>query len=66
MCGSSWEEDTKALDKYIPSRIANREDMEDIVNKFSDTSITACNKSFKIGGAFRKKNTKRCPGGQRT
>jgi hypothetical protein len=48
MCGSSWEEDNKALDKYVSSRIANTEEMEHIVNKLRD-ALTACNKSFKIG-----------------
>jgi len=40
--------------------------MEDIVNRFSDALKTACNKSFKIGKAFMKTNTKLCPGGQKT
>jgi hypothetical protein len=57
MCGPSWEEDNEDLDKYISSRIANTEDKEDIVNKFSDALTTACNKSFKIGEAFMKTNT---------
>ena len=56
MCGSSWEEDNKDLHKYISSRTANTEDMEDTVNKFSDTLTMACNKSFKIGRAFMKTN----------
>jgi hypothetical protein len=46
MCGFSWEEETIALDKYISSRIATKEDMEDIVNRFSDALTTVCNKSF--------------------
>jgi len=45
MCGSSWEEDSKALDKYVTSRIANTED-ENIVNKFSDALMMAHNKSL--------------------
>lgn len=49
---SSWEEDNKALDKYISSRNAN---MEDIDNKFSDALRTACNKSLKIRRASIKK-----------
>jgi hypothetical protein len=56
MCGSSWEQETIALDKYISSRIATTEGMEDIVNSFSDALTTACNKSFKIGKAFMKTN----------
>jgi nitrogen fixation/metabolism regulation signal transduction histidine kinase len=46
------EEDNKALDRYVSSRSANTEDMENIVNKFSDASKTACNKSFKTGTAL--------------
>jgi len=56
MCGSSWEEETIALDKYISLRIATTEDMENIVNRFSDALTTACNKSFRIGKAFMKTN----------
>jgi hypothetical protein len=56
MCGSSWEEDNIALDKYTSSRIANTEDMEDIVNKVSDALTTACNKSFRNSRAFMKTN----------
>ena len=56
VCGPSWEEDNKDLDKYISSKIANPEDMEDIVNKFSDALKMACNKSFKIGRVFMKTN----------
>jgi hypothetical protein len=66
MCGSSWEEETVALDKYVSSRIATTVDMKDIVNRFSDALTTACHKSFKIGKAFTKINTKLCPGGQKT
>jgi len=47
VCGSRWEEDNRALDKYISLRIANTEDMEDIVSKFSDPLTAACDKSFK-------------------
>jgi uncharacterized protein YktA (UPF0223 family) len=54
MCESSWEEATKDVDKYISSRIADTDDMEDIVNKFSDALKTAFNKYFKIGRAFMK------------
>ena len=39
MCGSSWEEETITLDKYISSRIATTEDMEDsqqIQRRFND------------------------------
>jgi len=56
MCGPSWEEDNKDLDKYISLRIANTEDMEDIDNKFSDALTTACKKSFKTGRAFTNTN----------
>jgi hypothetical protein len=56
MCGSSWEEDNKALHKYISSQTANTEDVEDIVNKFSDALMMACNKSFKIGRTYMKTN----------
>jgi len=66
MCGSSWEEETITLHKYISSHIATTEDVEDIVNRFSDALRTACNKSFKIGKAFIKRNTKLFPGGQKT
>ena len=55
-CGSSWEEDNKALDKYVSSRIAKTEDVENIVNKFSDALTMACNKSFKIGRALVETN----------
>ena len=55
ICGSSWEEDNKALDKYISSRIANT-DMEDLVNKFIGALKTACKKFFKIGRVFMKTN----------
>ena len=55
MCGTCWE-DIKYLDKYISSQIANTEDMEDIVNKFSEALTTACNKSFKRGRALMKTN----------
>jgi hypothetical protein len=54
MCGSSWEEETIALDKYISLRIATTVDMEDIVNRFSDALTTACNKTFKMGKVFTK------------
>ena len=54
MCESSWEKDTKDLDQYISSRIADTDDMEDIVNKFSEALKEACNKSFKIGREFMK------------
>jgi hypothetical protein len=56
MCGSRCEEQTIALDKYIYSRIATTEDMEGIVNKFSEALTTACNKSFKIGKASMETN----------
>ena len=56
MCRSSWEEEAITLDKCISSRIATTEDMEDIVNRFSDALPTACNKSFKTGKAFMKTN----------
>jgi hypothetical protein len=56
MCGPSWEEDTKALDKYVSLQITNTEDVEDIVNKFNDALTTACNNFFKIRGAFTKTN----------
>jgi uncharacterized protein GlcG (DUF336 family) len=47
VCGSRWEEDNRALDKYISLQIVNTEDMEDIVSKFSDALMAACDKSFK-------------------
>jgi len=56
MRGSSCGEDIKALDKYVSSRIAITEEMEDKVNKFSDTLTMACNKSFKIGRSLVKTN----------
>jgi hypothetical protein len=56
MCGSSWEEGNKALYKYISSRIANTEDVEDMVNKFSDALTTVCKKSFKVGRTYMKTN----------
>jgi hypothetical protein len=56
MCGSSWEEGNRALDKYVSSRIANAEDVEDTVNKFSDALTTECNKSFKVGRTYMKTN----------
>lgn len=33
--------------KYISLQIANTEDMEDIVSKFSDALMAVCDKSFK-------------------
>jgi hypothetical protein len=63
MCGSSWKEETIAVDKYITSRIATTVDMEDTVNRFSD-ALTACNKTFKIVKPFTKTNKhKTVPGG---
>ena len=56
MCRSSWKEGNKDLEKYITSQTANRKDMEDILNKFSDTLTLVCNKSFKIVRAFMKTN----------
>jgi len=47
VCGTRWEEDNRALDKYISLRIANTEDMEDTVSKFSDALTVAYDKSFK-------------------
>jgi len=49
MCGTRWEEEKRALDKYITLRIANTEDMEDMssVFTFSDALTAACDKSFK-------------------
>jgi len=47
MCGSRRREDNRILDKHISLQIANTEDMEDIVSKFSDTLTAACDKSFK-------------------
>jgi hypothetical protein len=57
MCESSWEEDTKDLDKYITSQIADTDDMEEVVNKFSKALTAAGNKSFKICRAFIKTKT---------
>ena len=56
MCGLNGEEDNKALDKHISSRIDAIEDVEDIVNKFNEALTTVCNKTFKKGKAFRKTN----------
>jgi hypothetical protein len=67
MCESSLEEEDKDLDKYILSQNANIEDVEDVVNKFSDALRKACNKSFKRAEQLRKQKIReRCPGGQRT
>src|SRR5215469_11354735 len=54
MCEASWEKDIKDLDQYISSRIADTDDMEDIVNKFSEALKAAYNKSFRTGRAFTK------------
>jgi hypothetical protein len=59
MCETSCEEEEKDLDEYISSRIANIEDVEDAVNKFSDAVTKACNKSFKISRATTKPKNKR-------
>ena len=56
MGGTRGEEDTKYLDKYISLQIANTEDMEDIVNKFSEALMTAFDKSFKRGRALMETN----------
>jgi len=46
MCESRMEEDNRILDKCISLQIANTEDMEDIVSKFSNALKTAFDKSF--------------------
>ena len=66
MCDTSWEEEEKYLDEYISLRIANIEDVEDVVNKFSDAITNACNKSFRISRATTKtKKRERRLGGLR-
>ena len=54
MCEQNWEKDIKDLDQYVSSRIADTDDMEDIVNKFSEALKAAYNKSFRTGRAFTK------------
>ena len=46
MCGPRRGEDNRVLDKCISLQIANVEDMEDIVSKFSNALKTAFDKSF--------------------
>jgi CHAT domain-containing protein len=58
MCETSWEEEEKDLDEYVCSRIANIEDVEDAVNKFSEAITKACNKSFMISRAITKTKDK--------
>ena len=57
MCETSWEEE-KYLDENMSSRIANIEDVEDVVKKFSDAITKACNKSFEISRATTKTEKK--------
>ena len=47
MCGSTKGEDNSMLDKHISLQIANTEDMEEIVSKFSDALTSACAEFFK-------------------
>ena len=57
MCGSRRGEDSRILDKCISLQIAYKEDMEDIVRKFSDALTAACDKSFKKAGTHMKTQT---------
>jgi hypothetical protein len=57
--GDTSCEQEKDLDEYLSSRIANIEDVEDAVNKFSDAVTKACNNSFKISRATTKPKDKR-------
>jgi hypothetical protein len=59
MCESSLEGEDKDLDKYISSRNANIQDVEDVVNKFSDALTKLCIKSFKISRAAMKTKNRR-------
>jgi len=66
MCGSRRGEVYRILDKYISLQIANAEDMEDIVSKFSDALTAACDKSFKkVRTHMKTHKHKTVPGGRK-
>jgi len=66
MCGSRRGEDNRILDKCISLQIANTEDMEDIVRKFSDALTAACDKSLKKARTHKKTHKQKgCPGGRK-